>query len=75
MNRSPHIKRSICKKCDRVQIPGYTMTTRLQNHSKNQKKANSDVLEQTCTGCGYIKRYPVGKNLDYELWCDRVRKN
>lgn len=70
LRMSPRIKRQVCKKCNRIQIPGYTCTTRLENHSKSQEGRN-DVLVYTCD-CGHKKRFPVGKDPNYKLWMESV---
>ncbi|KAF2651975.1 Rpr2-domain-containing protein, partial [Lophiostoma macrostomum CBS 122681] len=57
---SPDLKRSICKSCDAILIPGKTATHALENKSKDQRKPWADVHEITCTICSSKKRFPVG---------------
>ncbi|KAF3992129.1 hypothetical protein FT663_01264 [Candidozyma haemuli var. vulneris] len=67
---SPHLKRSICKKCHSLMLPGLTMAIYMENESKkNSPKA--DVLVLTCNQCSTPKRFPIGKCRDYELFCDK----
>lgn len=68
---SPHLKRTICKKCNTFLIPGLTVTIYIENLSK-QKQKRADVLINKCSNCGECKRFPIGKNQDYELFVDRV---
>ncbi|KAF2257075.1 Rpr2-domain-containing protein [Trematosphaeria pertusa] len=57
---SVHLKRSMCKSCNAVLIPGRTSSHRIENGSKGQKKPWADVLVIECTLCGGNKRFPVG---------------
>ncbi|KZF20882.1 Rpr2-domain-containing protein [Xylona heveae TC161] len=57
---SPELKRSICRRCDTLLIPGSTSTTRLENHSRGGKKPWADLLVVECKACGSVKRFPVG---------------
>lgn len=66
---SPSIKRSICKNCKELLVPGLTCQVRLVNTSGSQDPKN-DILRITCKLCHKNKNYPVGKNRHYELWCD-----
>jgi ribonuclease P protein subunit RPR2 len=61
----PHVKRSMCKKCNRLQIPGRTCTAELEDEFKK-----SETLEIRCI-CGAKKRFPLGKDRDYILFADR----
>lgn len=61
----PSVKRTVCKGCRRILIPGVTCSQELENKSKSSKKEN-DILLITCK-CGKAKRYPIGKNRDYKL--------
>ncbi|KAI9786430.1 MAG: hypothetical protein M1839_006890 [Geoglossum umbratile] len=66
---SPHIKRSVCKRCETLLIPGSTSTHRVDNQSRGGKKPWADVLVVRCIACGTEKRFPVGakKNLGRKL--------
>lgn len=66
----PHVKRNFCKKCHSLLVPGLSMTVHLENLLKNQLE-KADVLVVECMQCSTSKRYPVGKNRDYLLFCDR----
>ncbi|KAI9682521.1 MAG: hypothetical protein M1829_000314 [Trizodia sp. TS-e1964] len=57
---SPAIKRSICKTCSTILIPGHTSTIEIQNPSRGGKKPWADVLVQKCCMCGAEKRFPIG---------------
>ncbi|CCH63191.1 hypothetical protein TBLA_0J01970 [Henningerozyma blattae CBS 6284] len=71
----PSIKRTVCKKCHRIQIPGRTCHVVLSNKDTKKNGSNDrpkstashkDILEIHCT-CGSIKRFPIGTNRDYTL--------
>lgn len=62
----PHLKRTICKKCLGVLIPGLTVTIEVEGHGKGE------VLIHGCRLCGATKRFPVGKDRDHVLFCDRA---
>lgn len=70
MKLSPGIKRTLCKKCHNLLVPGITQTTELQNDSKSNTR-KSDVLVHTCMVCNTSKRFPVGKNRDYQLFYEK----
>lgn len=57
---SVDLKRSMCKRCSAVLVPGRTATQTLENTSKGGKKSWADVLVLKCTTCGGKKRFPVG---------------
>jgi ribonuclease P protein subunit RPR2 len=57
---SSDVKRTICKTCNVLLIPGQTSTHILENASKKGGKPWADVLEVGCKICGTKKRYPVG---------------
>jgi ribonuclease P protein subunit RPR2 len=57
---SAELKRSICKCCNTILIPGRTATQTIENDSKGGKKPWADILVIACTSCGSIKRFPVG---------------
>ncbi|KAF8252347.1 Rpr2-domain-containing protein, partial [Wilcoxina mikolae CBS 423.85] len=56
----PSIKRTICKRCDALLIPGVSCEHRIENKSKNGKKRWADVLIVECKTCRTVKRFPVG---------------
>jgi len=54
------MKRSICKCCNCLLVPGSTSTTSMENKSRGGRKPWADVLVMSCTTCGAVKRFPVG---------------
>lgn len=54
------LKRSMCKSCNAVLVPGQTATQMTENHSKGGKKPWADVLVISCNHCGSKKRMPLG---------------
>lgn len=54
------MKRSICKRCDLLLIDGHNSSRRLENKSREGKKAWANVLVVACDSCGTAKRFPVG---------------
>lgn len=68
----PNLKRSICKNCYRVNLPG--LNIKIRNINKSIKmKPNSNILEYQCK-CGAIKRFPYGKDENYELFVEKEGK-
>lgn len=69
---SPHVKRGMCKRCHRVQIPQHTMEMAIENGSKKGRHPGSknDVLVYSCR-CGTQKRFPIGKQPDYQLHVEK----
>ncbi|KAI5968268.1 hypothetical protein CANMA_002484 [Candida margitis] len=67
---SPSVKRSICKKCHVLLIPGMTMSIRLENLSKSQDPKN-DVFVNKCLNCGECKRFPIGADREYIPFYER----
>lgn len=63
---SPHVKRGVCKHCDRLQTPGQTCSINVEDEEKK-----SEVLEIRCL-CGTRKRFPVGNDRDYVLFVDKT---
>ncbi|KAK7536455.1 RNAse P Rpr2/Rpp21/SNM1 subunit domain-containing protein [Phyllosticta citribraziliensis] len=57
---SQDVKRSICKRCSTVLIPGKTSTSRIENLSRGGRKPWADVLVIKCEVCETQKRFPVG---------------
>ncbi|KAF3937290.1 hypothetical protein ABW19_dt0201471 [Dactylella cylindrospora] len=60
---SPQVKRSICKRCASVLIPGVSCKTRVDNQSKGGKRRWADILVLECNYCGGVKRLPVDEGL------------
>ena len=57
---STDLKRSMCKSCNAILVPGRTATQLVENKSKDGKKPWADVLVLECKLCGGKKRFPVG---------------
>lgn len=57
---SADLKRTICKSCNSILIPGRTATHIVENESKGGKKPWADILVIGCTLCGVKKRFPIG---------------
>jgi ribonuclease P protein subunit RPR2 len=57
---SVDLKRTMCKRCNTVLVPGRTATQAVENMSKGGKKPWADVVVLECTTCGGKKRFPVG---------------
>lgn len=67
---SPGLKRSICKQCNSVLIPGMNVSIRIENLSR-AKSAHNDVLVYKCLQCDERKRFPIGKDREYVVFHDR----
>ncbi|KAJ5123022.1 hypothetical protein N7448_009119 [Penicillium atrosanguineum] len=52
------VKRSHCKRCDTLQLPGVNCTREVTNASRGRKKPWADVLVVHCLVCGTEKRFP-----------------
>jgi len=52
------VKRSFCKRCDSLLIPGVSCIHETQNPSRDGKKAWAEVLVVRCFTCGTEKRFP-----------------
>lgn len=57
---SVDLKRTMCKCCNTVLMPGRTATQTVENLSKGGRKPWADVLVLECTTCGGKKRFPIG---------------
>ncbi|CAB4015372.1 ribonuclease P subunit p21-like [Paramuricea clavata] len=58
----PSIKRTICKYCHSILVPGLTSTIRVK--AKRERH-----LVVTCLDCGTLKRFNTCKN--YQLWSEQ----
>ncbi|RPA79147.1 Rpr2-domain-containing protein [Ascobolus immersus RN42] len=67
----PSIKRTICKRCDSLMLPGEGGRYSIENKSKGGRKRWADVLVVECQACGTAKRFPVGKDENYVPWSQR----
>ncbi|XP_053310970.1 ribonuclease P protein subunit p21 [Spea bombifrons] len=63
LRQDPSVKRTICKRCSSLLIPGVTSTVR-QKKCRGQRKT---VIR--CLSCGLTKRFL--SNPDYKLWCEQ----
>ena len=61
------VKRSYCKCCDTLLIPGESCSQELRNSSRGGKKPWADVLEIRCFHCGTVRRYPQGDKRSQKL--------
>ncbi|XP_057696525.1 ribonuclease P protein subunit p21 [Corythoichthys intestinalis] len=64
LRQDPSIKRTICKKCYSLLIPGLTATTR-----QRWKKGKKHFTVMRCLSCNHSKT--LLNNPDYCLWQDR----
>lgn len=60
-------KRTYCKRCDILLVPGVTCTEEIRNASKGQKKPWADVLVIRCSACETEKRIPQNKTRSKKL--------
>lgn len=52
------VKRSFCKRCDTLLVPGVNCTEEIKNASRDGRKPWADVRVVRCTTCFTEKRYP-----------------
>lgn len=52
------VKRSFCKRCDTLLVPGVNCTEEIRNASRDGRKPWADVRVVRCTTCFTEKRYP-----------------
>ncbi|XP_074524697.1 ribonuclease P protein subunit p21 [Halichoeres trimaculatus] len=64
IRQDPSVKRTICKRCSSLLIPGVTATTR-----QRKKNRRTRFTVQRCLSCGQSKS--LLNNPDYTLWIDR----
>lgn len=64
LRQDPSVKRSLCKKCCSLLIPGVTATTR-----QKKKKYKARFTVTTCLSCGEKKTFL--NNPNHVLWSDR----
>uniref|UniRef100_A0A8D3B1F5 Uncharacterized protein n=1 Tax=Scophthalmus maximus TaxID=52904 RepID=A0A8D3B1F5_SCOMX len=63
LRQDPSVKRTLCKKCFSLLIPGITATTR-----QRRKKRKTRFTVMKCLSCGQSKT--LLNNPDYCLWAD-----
>lgn len=54
------LKRSMCKSCNTILVPGQTAAQTIENESKGGSKPWADVVVISCKVCGSKRRIPVG---------------
>jgi ribonuclease P protein subunit RPR2 len=59
---SVDLKRTMCKRCNTILLPGRTATQTVENTSRNGGKPWADVLVLACKTCDGRKRFPIGAN-------------
>ncbi|KAG1945830.1 ribonuclease P protein subunit p21 [Pimephales promelas] len=64
LRQDPSVKRTICKKCCTLLVPGVTSTVRQKRGPRRQRKT---IVR--CLSCGLTKRFP--NNPKYKLWVDQ----
>lgn len=57
---SVDLKRTMCKRCNTILVPGRTATQTVENMSKHGDKPWADVLVLVCKTCDGRKRFPIG---------------
>ncbi|KAM4795751.1 ribonuclease P protein subunit p21-like [Rhinophrynus dorsalis] len=63
LRQDPSVKRTICKRCSSLLIPGITSTVR----QKKRRGQRQTVVR--CLSCGVTKRFLSNPN--YKLWCEQ----
>ncbi|XP_023809750.1 ribonuclease P protein subunit p21 [Oryzias latipes] len=64
LRQDPSVKRTLCKGCCTLLIPGVTATTR-----QRRKKRKTSFTVVRCLSCGQTKTFQ--NNPDYRLWVER----
>lgn len=67
---TPALKRTMCKKCHTLLVPGLSVTMYIENKSRD-RRPKCDVLVHSCNACGTKKRFPVGREPEYEVFTER----
>jgi ribonuclease P protein subunit RPR2 len=57
---SVDLKRTMCKTCNTILVPGRTATQTVENSSTGGKKPWADILVLECCFCGGKRNFPVG---------------
>lgn len=58
------VKRSICRRCHTLMVPGRTCSQTVKNESKGGRKLWADIFEVQCNRCRAVKRFPVGSQAE-----------
>lgn len=61
------VKRSFCKRCDTLLVPGVSCMREIRNTSREGKKPWADVRVVRCTTCGTEKQYFQAENRSKKL--------
>lgn len=61
------VKRSFCKRCDTLLIPGVNCAEEMRNDSRGGKKPWADVRVVRCGVCDTEKRFPRGQKKGLKL--------
>ncbi|KAI4896851.1 hypothetical protein NFI96_016914, partial [Prochilodus magdalenae] len=64
LRQDPSVKRTICKRCCALLIPGVTATVRQKRGPRRQR-----LTIIRCLSCGQTKRFP--NNPKHQLWVDQ----
>ncbi|XP_067878143.1 ribonuclease P protein subunit p21 [Heterodontus francisci] len=62
LRQDPSVKRTLCKRCSSLLLPGVTATVRLRKRSQRMTVVR-------CLSCGLTKRFP--NKPGYSLWAER----
>ncbi|MEE6470079.1 hypothetical protein FKM82_008852 [Ascaphus truei] len=63
LRQDPSVKRTICKRCSSLLVPGITSTVRQKKHYGQRQTV------VRCLSCGLTKRFLSNPN--YKLWCEQ----
>ena len=58
---SPDLKRTICRRCHSLLLPGQSCRLRIENASRGGRKPWADVLVVECSVCMAVRRFPIGQ--------------
>ncbi|KAI9044959.1 ribonuclease P Rpr2/Rpp21/SNM1 subunit [Aspergillus affinis] len=61
------VKRSFCKRCESLLVPGVNSIQEIRNDSRGRSKPWADVLVVRCTTCGTEKRFPQTEKRSQKL--------
>lgn len=56
---APAMKRTICKRCQSLLVPGFSSVESVENASRHAAKPWADVFTILCDSCGTAKRFPI----------------
>ena len=60
-------KRSLCKRCQTLLVPGTSCSEEIENKSRGGKKSWADVRIVRCWTCGTAKRFPQSRERSMKL--------